>query len=65
MWLNQVGSQLLMQDSQIKLEPIGTLFVLGPVAAVSLAVVAAASEWDDASFTLSTLPWYVLCMYVY
>ena len=48
-----------MQDSGVKLGPITTLFVVGPVAGVSLAVVAAASEWNDPSFTYVDLPWLV------
>lgn len=57
--LYMVGSQLVLQDSAVKLDPVSQLLIVGPVAAVSLAVVAAASEWNDSSFTFSSLPWYV------
>jgi len=54
--LYMVGSQLVMQNSGAKLDPVSQLLIVGPVAAVALAVVAGATEWNS-SFTCSNLPW--------
>jgi drug/metabolite transporter (DMT)-like permease len=54
--LVQVGSQLVMQDSGVKLDPITQLFIIGPAATLALLIVAA-FEWSDPDFTFSKFPW--------
>lgn len=48
----------MLQDSGLKLDPVSQLLLLGPMAALALAVVASIAEWTDDAFTFADLPWY-------
>jgi hypothetical protein len=48
----------VLQDSGLKLDPVSQLLLLGPMAALALAVVASIAEWTDDTFTFADLPWY-------
>jgi hypothetical protein len=63
-----VGQQLVLNTSlgggkhASKLDAITTLYFLGPATAMGLAVVAAATEWGQADFRLTSVsPWFLLC----
>lgn len=61
-----VGQQLVLNTSlgdsgkSAKLDPVTTLYFLGPATACGLAVVAACTEWGNGDFSITGMSWWVL-----